>query len=54
MVLVRPSAADLELRKKALVEQVLPRWAGRCVAACVTALNDSVGKIVGLTATAAK
>jgi TRAP-type C4-dicarboxylate transport system substrate-binding protein len=54
MVLVRPSAADLELRKKALVEQVLPRWAGRCGAACVTAWNDSVGKIVGLTATAAK
>jgi hypothetical protein len=54
MVLVRPSAADLDLRKKALVEQVLPRWAGRCGAACVTAWNDSVGKIVGLTATVAK
>lgn len=52
MVLVRPSAADLELRKKALLEQVLPRWAGRCGAACVSNWNDSVGKVVGLTAAA--
>lgn len=52
MILVRPSAADLDLRKKALLEQVLPRWAGRCGAACVTNWNDTVGKVVGLTAAA--
>ena len=52
MPLVKPSAADLELRKKALVEQVLPRWAARCGTACVKSWNDSVGKVVGLTAVA--
>ncbi|HSW20913.1 MAG TPA: TRAP transporter substrate-binding protein [Ramlibacter sp.] len=50
MTLVKPSAADLELRKKALVEQVIPRWAARCGAACVKNWNESVGKVVGLTA----
>lgn len=54
MILVKPSAADLELRKKALVEQVLPRWAARCGAACVKSWNETVGKAVGLTAAAAK
>lgn len=52
MTLVRPSAADVELRKKALVEQVLPRWAARCGAACVKTWNNTVGKTVGLTASA--
>jgi TRAP-type C4-dicarboxylate transport system substrate-binding protein len=52
MVLVKPSAADLELRQKALLEQVLPRWAARCGAACVKSWNDTVGKAVGLTAVA--
>ena len=52
MVLVKPSPADFDLRKKALLEQVLPRWAARCGAACVSSWNDSVGKIVGLTAAA--
>jgi hypothetical protein len=50
MVLVKPTEADRELRKKALLEQVLPRWAARCGAACVKSWNDSVGKVVGLTA----
>lgn len=52
MVLVKPTAADLDLRKKALMEQVLPRWAARCGAACVKSWNDSVGKVAGLTAAA--
>ena len=52
MTLVQPHAADVELRKKALVDQVLPRWATRCGAACVKAWNDTVGKTVGLTAAA--
>lgn len=53
MVLVQPPASDLELRRKALVEQVLPRWAARCGAACVTSWNETVGKKLNLTATAA-
>lgn len=52
MVLVKPSATDLELRKQALVNQVLPRWAARCGAACVKNWNESVGNVVKLTASA--
>ncbi|MCC7100905.1 MAG: TRAP transporter substrate-binding protein [Rubrivivax sp.] len=52
MTLVQPSTVDVELRKKALVEQVLPRWAARCGAACVKTWNDTVGKTVGLHAAA--
>ena len=52
MTLVKPSAADLELRKKALLEQVLPRWAARCGPACVKSWNESVGPVVGLQAAA--
>ncbi|MBO9512711.1 MAG: TRAP transporter substrate-binding protein [Variovorax sp.] len=54
MTLVQPSAADVELRRKALLEQVLPRWAARCGAACVKTWNETVGTTVGLTAVAAK
>lgn len=52
MTLVQPSAADLELRRKALLETVLPRWAARCGTQCVKDWNDSVGKVVSLTAKA--
>ena len=52
MVLVQPPAGDVELRKKALVEQVLPRWAARCGAACVKTWNETVGASVGLVAAA--
>lgn len=45
-------AADAELRKEALVKQVLPRWAARCGADCVKTWNDTVGKVVNLTAKA--
>ena len=36
--------------KKALQESVLPKWAARCSANCVTDFNATVGKVVGLTA----
>jgi len=52
MVLVKPAEGDAELRRQALVNQVLPRWAGRCGAECVKTWNDTVGKIVNLTAKA--
>ncbi len=54
MTLVAMSESDLELRRKALLERVLPRWASRCGAACVKAWNETAGKVVGLTAVAGK
>lgn len=50
MTLVQPTPADLELRRKALLEHVLPRWAARCGAECVKDWNQSVGKVVNLVA----
>lgn len=52
MVLVNPASADVELRKQALLNQVLPRWAARCGAECVKTWNDTVGKVVNLVAKA--
>lgn len=51
MVLVSVSPADLELRRKALEERVLPRWAARCGAECTRQWNETVGKVVNLVAT---
>lgn len=50
MVLVRPSDADKLLLKKVMQQQVLPKWAARCSAACVQEFNASIAKIVGLSA----
>lgn len=50
MKLVEPSDADRALLKKVLNESVLPKWAARCSAQCVTDFNATVGKVVGLTA----
>lgn len=52
MVLVKAAPADVELRRQALLTQVLPRWAARCGAECVRSWNDTVGKVVNLTAKA--
>jgi hypothetical protein len=52
MTLVPVSEADLALRRAALLETVLPRWAKRCGEACVKQWNDTVGKIANLTARA--
>lgn len=54
MVLVNVKPVDLELRRKALLERVLPRWAARCGEDCVKNWNDSVGKVVDLKAVASK
>lgn len=54
MVLVPIQDADLELRRQALTERVLPRWAARCSADCVETWNQTVGKVAGLTAVAGK
>ncbi|MBM3505742.1 MAG: TRAP transporter substrate-binding protein [Alphaproteobacteria bacterium] len=50
MVRVNPSAEDLELRRKAMLETVLPRWSKRCGAGCAEQFNSTIGKITGLTA----
>jgi TRAP-type C4-dicarboxylate transport system substrate-binding protein len=54
MKLVPVKESDLALRRKALDDRVLPRWAARCGAACVKAWNETAGKVTGLTAVAGK
>jgi TRAP-type C4-dicarboxylate transport system substrate-binding protein len=50
MTLVPVSEADKALLKKVLNETVVPKWAARCPGDCVPAWNESVGKVVGITA----
>lgn len=50
MKLVEPTDADRALIKKVLQESVLPKWAARCSAECVSDFNATIGKQVGLTA----
>ncbi|WP_374634756.1 TRAP transporter substrate-binding protein [Ferrovibrio sp.] len=52
MTIVPVSDADKALLKKALSDAVLPKWAARCQGDCVATFNDSIGKVVGLTAAA--
>ena len=52
MKLITPTAEDEALRREAMVKAVLPAWAKRCGAQCATAWNNSVGKLVNLTAAA--
>lgn len=50
VVITNPSAEDEALRQKILKKFVLKKWAARCSAECVKNWNDTVGKVVGLTA----
>src|SRR5690606_20520864 len=50
MTLVKPTDADFKARDKALTEGVLKKWAGRCGAECTKRWNETVGKLVDLTA----
>jgi TRAP-type C4-dicarboxylate transport system substrate-binding protein len=50
MTLVPVTDADRALLKKTLNETVVPKWAARCQGDCVAKWNDSIGKIVGVTA----
>jgi hypothetical protein len=50
MKLVEPSATDRELLKKVLQESILPKWAARCSADCVKSFNDTIGKMLNVTA----
>lgn len=49
MILVQPSAADRELLVK-VRQAVIDKWAARCSAQCVKDFNDTVGKVVDVTA----
>jgi len=48
MTRVDPSAEDLEQRRQAMLQTVLPRWAERCGSDCAKAFNDTIGKVTGL------
>lgn len=50
MVLVQPSEADRALLRKTMQDTVLPKWAARCSAQCVSDFNATIGKSLGLTA----
>lgn len=52
MTLVPVTDADQALRKKAFAEAILPDFAKRCGADCVTRWNATIGKAVGITAKA--
>jgi Bacterial extracellular solute-binding protein, family 7 len=51
VTIVKPNEADIKAREDALNTVVLKRWAKRCGADCAKTWNDTVGKLVGLTAT---
>lgn len=50
MVHVVPSDADIAERERILEDVVLKRWAERCGEECAQRWNETVGKVVGLTA----
>jgi TRAP-type C4-dicarboxylate transport system substrate-binding protein len=50
LVNVKPTDADIKLLDQAAQDTVLPRWAKRCGAECVSKWNDTVGKILKMTA----
>ena len=52
MKLVEPSEADLKMRDEIATDVVLARWAERCGEECVATWNETVGPILGLTASA--
>lgn len=50
MKLVIPSEEDKALLKKTLEETILPKWAARCSDQCVNDFNNTIAKVVGITA----
>lgn len=50
MALVTPSEADKALLKETFSTVVLPKWAARCSADCVSDFNATIGQITGYTA----
>ena len=54
MTVARPTAADQELLRKTLVENVLPAWVKRCGARCGEIYNEVVAPITGVQFTGAE
>jgi TRAP-type C4-dicarboxylate transport system substrate-binding protein len=50
MRIVQASDADRAMLKKIVTEVMIPKWAARCSADCVKGFNDTIGKVVGVTA----
>jgi hypothetical protein len=50
MATVEPTEADRTLHSEIMRDSVLSTWAESCGADCVAAWNDSIGKVVGITA----
>lgn len=52
LTLVTPTEADLAIRDKIANDVILARWAKRCGQACADNWNNTVGKVLGMTAKA--
>ncbi len=55
MKIVQPSAADVKERDRIMTDVIIKRWAERCEKSspgCVKNWNDTVGKVIGVTAKA--
>ena len=50
MKLITPSEEDKAQLNKMLNDTIVPKWAARCSAECVSDFNDTVGKVIGVTA----
>jgi TRAP-type C4-dicarboxylate transport system substrate-binding protein len=50
MTLVKPTQADLATIKRLAAQNVVQKWAERCTGACVNEFNQSVGKLLKITA----
>ena len=50
MTPIEPSVADQELLKRIAADVTVPRWAERCGSKCAQEWNDTIGKIIGITA----
>ncbi len=50
MKVIQPSDADRAQLKKIVNEVMIPKWAARCSAECVAGFNDTIGKVMGVTA----
>ena len=46
MVLVQPTAADINTVKRIAAQKVLPQWAARCSESCVADFNQTIGKLL--------
>ncbi len=50
MILVSPTDADRAQLRRIVTETMLPKWAARCDAECVREFNNTIGKVVNLSA----